>query len=76
MRKGLGGFELLKPSCKGECRPEGPISGGRGHFDDVELSYRALAGQERSPQQEARWLDSAATHLAGAITETAEVIEK
>jgi hypothetical protein len=52
------------------------LAQARNHFDDIELNYLSELGkEERSRQQEARWLDSADMHLAVAITET-DVIEK
>ena len=52
------------------------LAHARNHFNDVELNYLSfLDKQERTPQQEARWLNSADMHLAVAITET-DLIEK
>ena len=52
------------------------LAQARNHVDDVELNYLSvLEKEERTPKQEARWLNSADMHLAVAITEI-DVIEK
>jgi hypothetical protein len=75
--KGLKRISALEARIVGENTGlRHQVAQARDHFDDVELNYLSvLEGQEQSPQQEARWLDSADMHLAVAITET-DVIEK
>ena len=75
--KGLKRLSALEAKIAGKNNDvRQQLAQARNHFDDIELNYLSELGkEERSPQQEARWLDSADMHLAVAITET-DVIEK
>ena len=75
--KGLKRLSALEAKIAGKNNDvRQQLAQARNHFDDIELNYLSELGkEERSPKQEARWLDSADMHLAVAITET-DVIEK